>query len=133
MPTMANITVKKNDGTTDIIWTGVQPSSGDGTPCLWRQEVASMHTAGKPTFALLSKYNGNRTARRLMAEFRHPQTYTNSTTGIVGVENILPISVSAVLPVSFPQILIDEAISQTFNLLVATLVKDCFKTGYAAS
>lgn len=133
MPTMANVTVKKNDGTTDIIWTAVQPSSGDGVPAIWRQEVASMHTAGKPTLALSSKYNGNRSARRLTAEFRHPQTFTNTTTGIVGVENILPISVSVSVPVSFPQTLIDEAISQSFNLLVSTLVKDCFKTGFSAT
>ncbi|DAD50928.1 coat protein [ssRNA phage SRR6049586_1] len=32
MPAIANITVKKNDDTTDIVWTAVQPSSGDGTP-----------------------------------------------------------------------------------------------------
>lgn len=131
MATMANITVKKNDGTTDIVWTAVQPSSGDGVAAIWRQEVSGMHTAGKPTFALSAKFNGNRTARRVTVEARHPQTYTNSTTGLIGVENILPISVSISLPVTFPQTLLDEAISQTFNLLVAALVKDSVKSGYA--
>lgn len=133
MPTMANITVKKNDGTTDIVWTAVQPSSGDGVAAIWRQEVASMHTAGKPTFALAAKNNGNRSARRVTAEFRHPQVFTNSTTGIVAVENILPLSVSISIPVTYPQTLIDEAVSQTFNLLVSTLVKDSVKSGYAPS
>lgn len=133
MPSMANITVKKNDGTTDIVWTAVQPSSGDGVAAIWRQEVASMHTAGKPTFALSAKYNGNRTARRVTVEARHPQVYTNSTTGIVGVENILPISISASIPTTYPQAFVDEAISQTFNILVAALIKDCFKSGYSAS
>lgn len=133
MPSMANITVKKNDDTTDIVWTAVQPSSGDGVAAVWRQEVASMHAAGKPTLALSAKYNGNRSARRMTAEFRHPQVYTNSTTGIVGVENILPISVSVSIPVTFPQALLDEAISQSFNLLDATLIKDCFKAGFSAT
>jgi len=128
---MADITVKKNDGTTDIIYVAMSPSSGDGVPAVWRNETGGTASAFKPTLSLSTKYNGPKTARRAQIEYRYPQTATDSTTSLVSVVNTCPISATFAFPVEMPQTALDEAISQFANLLVSTLMKSALKTGFA--
>lgn len=131
MPAMANITVKANNGTTDVVYTAMSPSSGDGVPAVWRNEAGGTATAFKTSLQLVSKFNGNKTARRLTATYFMPQTATDSTTSLTRVVNTVPVNFSIALPVEVPQTIIDEAVSQFANLLVSTLVKDSLKSGYA--
>lgn len=131
MASLANITVKKNDGTTDIVWTGICPSSGDGVPALWRSDTVGSAPGHKPVLELSTRYNGARTARRVDAKFIYPQIATDSTTGLTTVVNRIVGNVSFAIPDACPTTDINEAVSQAFNLLVATLVKDSFKTGFA--
>lgn len=46
MPTMANITVKKADGTTDIVFDAIAGSGGDTSAARWRQDTGN--TVGLP-------------------------------------------------------------------------------------
>ena len=46
MPSMASITVKKYDGTTDIVFDALSASGGDNSPAVWRQDTGA--TAGLP-------------------------------------------------------------------------------------
>lgn len=131
MPTMADITVKKADGTTDIVYAAMAPSSGDSVPAVWRNESGGTASAFKPTFSLLSKYNGPKTARRLTANYSMPQTATDSTTGLTSVVNTIPVQFTIALPVEAPQTAIDEAVHQLTNLLASTLVRSALKVGYA--
>lgn len=133
MPSMANITVKAANGTTDVVYTAMAPSSGDGVAAVWRNEAAGAATAFKPSFSLVSKFNGNKTARRLNATYYMPQTATDSTTGLTRVVNSIPITFSCALPIEVPQTNIDEAVHQLTNLLSSTLVRDALKAGYAPS
>lgn len=133
MPQFANITVKKNDGTTDVTYTGVIPSGGDKTPAVWRSQSAGTAVAFQPTLQLRAQSNGPKTARRVETSFVYQQTAVDSTTGLTQVVNRLPITVSAAVPMEMPQNVIDEAISQCFALHSSTLIKDCFKTGAAAT
>lgn len=41
MPNMANITVKKADGTTDVVYTALTPSAGDKTSARWSLTASS--------------------------------------------------------------------------------------------
>lgn len=131
MASQANITVKKNDGTTDIVWTGTYGAAGENAPALWRSETVGSAPGHKPNLELKTRWNGPKTARRVEANFVYPQIATDSTTGLTTVVNVIPISVSAAIPNACPSTDINEAVSQCFNLLVATLVKDSFKTGFA--
>jgi hypothetical protein len=126
------MTVKKNDGTTDVVYTLATPSSGDNTPAIWRNNTVGTAVAFRPEFRLLSKNNGPRTARRVEAQFVWPTTVTGSD-GRVSVSDRLPISISAAVPNGMVDTEIAEAISQGMNLLVQTLVKDSFKSGFAPS
>lgn len=131
MPSMANITVKAANGTTDVVYTAMAPSSGDGVPAVWRNEAGGSATAFKASFSLSSRYNGPKTARRLNGVFDLPQTATDTTTSLVSVINRIPVSFSIALPVSCPQSVIDEAVHQVTNLLASTLVRDALKSGYS--
>lgn len=131
MPSMANITVKKNDGTTDIVWTAVCPSSGDGVAAIWRSETVGTAPAHYPVLELRSRSNGQKTARRMDVVYAYPQTATDSTTTLTTVVNRIPFQLTAAIPSNVPATVIAEAVSQFANLLASTLLKDSFKAGFS--
>lgn len=131
MPSMANITVKKNDGTTDIVWTAACPSSGDGVAAIWRSETVGTAPAHYPVFELKSRNNAQKTVRRMDVVAVYPQIATDSTTSLTSVVNRIPLTLSMAIPTGVPAATVNEAVSQFANLLASTLVKDSFKAGYA--
>jgi len=128
---MANIVVKKADGTTDITFTALTPSAGDNVAAQWRSESASSQNNGKPLATLVSKWNGDRTARRLNFEFRYPQTATSTVDSLTKVVNFVPVSFSIAVPSGCPDTIVAEAVAQATNLLVSTLVRSSLNTGFA--
>lgn len=130
MPNMANITVKKNDGTTDVVYTAVVPSAGDKTPAIWKNQTIGTASAHRPELKLMSRENGTSSARRVEGVFTYPTLVTGSD-GKLHVADKVIMNVSGVVPKGMPDADVNEAVSQCFNLFVATLLKDSFKTGYA--
>lgn len=131
MPTMANITVKAANGTTDVVFTGLNPSSGDNVPALWRAEALGANAAAKPVATLQSRWNGPKTARRVEFDFSYPQTSTDTTTGLTSVVNQIPMKLSAVIPMAVPDATVAEAVALATNLLASILVRDSLKSGFA--
>jgi len=130
MPNLANMTVKKNDGTTDIVWTGVVPSAGDKTPAVWKSQTVGTADSQRPELKLSSRDNGPATARRLDGTFTYPTLATGSD-GKVNVVDRMIINISAVKPKAMIDADVNEAVSQAMNLFGSTLIKDSFKQGYA--
>jgi hypothetical protein len=130
MPQIANLTVKKNDGTTDVTYTAVVPSGGDKSPALWRNSAVGTAAAHQPTLVVSSRNNGTGTARRVEGQVVYPTTVTGSD-GKVTVADRAIISISGVIPQGMPTADVNEAVSQAMNLFATTLVKDTFKSGYA--
>lgn len=133
MPSMANITVKKNDGTTDIVYSGQSPSSGDNTPAVWKATTVGSAPAHQPEFRLAARDASKGAKRVLRSTFQYPQIATNSTTGLTSVVDRASADTNWNFPKGMNQADINEFVSQYANLLVATLVKDCVKQGYSAS
>lgn len=131
MPTMANITVKKNDGTTDIIYNALTASAGDGVAALWRNESGGSQSNAKPSASMSSKFNSNRTARRVVVDFRYPQVVTDASTGLTSVVNVIPWTLSGAVPVGVPDSVINESVAQATNFFVSTLVRESLKAGFA--
>lgn len=131
MANMANITVKKADGTTDIVYTALTPSAGDNTPAVWRSETAATINSGKPTATMVSKWNGAKNVRRSDIHFVYPQNAVDSTTNLTSVVNRIPIHLTAQIPQDVPDTVVAEAVAQAFNLFKATLVQDSVKSGYS--
>jgi len=132
MPQIANLVVKKNDGTTDVTFTAIQPSAGDKAPAIWRNEAVGSAVAHRPTLLLTGRNNGTGTARRLEGQAVFPSTVTGAD-GRVTVADRLILSFNAVVPLGMPSAEVNEAVAQGLNLFSATLVKDSVKTGYAPS
>lgn len=130
MPQAANITVKKNDGTTDIVYTSVIPSSGDKNDAIFRSLTVGLAPGNKPEFRARTEWNGPRTARRAVLSFTYPSLVTDSG-GKQVVADRLNISVTAVIPQGMAQSDIDEGASQGLNILASALMKSVLKEGYA--
>lgn len=130
MPQMANITVKKNDGTTDIVYTAMIPSAGDKSAAIWRANTVGTAPAFRPELLCVSMSNGPKTARRVNLKFSYPSLVTGSD-GKVSVSDRLILDVGAVVPQGMLDADVNEAVSQGLNLLASTLVKDTVKAGFA--
>lgn len=133
MPSIANITIKKNDGTTDIVYTAQAPSSGDGVPAVWKATTVGNAPAHQPEFRLASREAGKGAKRALRSTYVYPQIATNSTTGLTAVVDRASADTNWNFPKGMPQADINEFVSQYASMLVSTLVKDCVKVGYSAS
>lgn len=131
MPSIANITVKKNDGTTDIVWSATVPSSGDTTQAQWNSATVGTALAHQPVLRLGSRDSGaKREARRFDGQVQYPVTAV-AADGSVNVVATALVNFSAVLPKNMPATSINEAVSQAVNLFASTLVKDSLKSGFA--
>lgn len=129
MAQIANITVKKNDGTTDVVYTALVPSAGDTVPALWRADAASAIPAHRPTLKMLTQNNSKRNARVERISFAYPVFQI-----IGGVEQkigVIPMELNATIGTNFDTAVINEAVTQFGNLAVSALIRQSMKDGYA--
>lgn len=132
MPNLANITVKKADGTTDILWTGVAAAAGDKSPATWRSLTVGTAVAFQPSMQMISRSNGPNTARRVDVTIVYPYT-TTGTDGKTYLAEKAIFTGSMLVPTGMPSASTDEACAQAVNLLASTLVKQCLQAGFAAT
>jgi hypothetical protein len=128
---MASITVKKADGTTDIVFDAVTASGGESSPAVWRQDTGA--AAGLPvglrsTFKLASKWNGPKTARQMTFEVVMPYAVQDSTTTLYSAKDRIVMTGVITMPQAIPSANLNE-VNQALNLLAATLTKSCVQAG----
>jgi len=134
MAAIASITVKKFDGTTDIIYDAIGGAGGDSQPAVWRQDTgvsASLPLGLRTLFTLMSKYNGPRSARQCESMYTMPYAVQDSTTTKWTATDRVQIKTFATLPLNVPASVVNEAVYQHGNLLASTLVKSSVASGYA--
>lgn len=131
MPSMANITVKKADGTTDQIWTAVQASGGDKSPAIWRNLTVGSAPAYNPELRMTSRPNQDGTVRRIDVVMTWPQTAVG-TDGVTRKLNVFSFTPSGVVvPQGMDSTNLGEAAAQSSNLLASALIKSCLSSGFA--
>lgn len=135
MPTMASITVKKADGTTDIVFDAISASGGETSPAVWRQDTGA--TAGLPvglrsSMQVSSKWNGPKTARQVQFNIALPYAVQDSTTTLYSAKDRIVLQGVCTLPVGIPSANLNE-VNQALNLLSSALIKSTMQTGYAPS
>ena len=131
MTQATDITIKKNDGTTDITWTLLTASGGDKSPAIWRSDSASGTPGQHPVVQIQARNNGAVSARRLDITFVYPSVYTDSTTGQTKVSNKTIWNLSGVNPTDVPISDANEAAAQLANLLKHAQFQAMLKSGYA--
>jgi hypothetical protein len=130
---MASITVKKFDGTTDIVYDALSASGGDGSPAVWRQDTgaaAALPVGLRQTLKLWSTWNGPKTARQMKFNFVFPYAVQDSTTTLYSAKDRMVFDGIITMPQGIPAATLNE-IYQLCNLLAATLVKQAVAAGYA--
>jgi hypothetical protein len=131
MPTMANITVKKADGTTDIVYTALTPSAGDKVAAQWRVESIGVVAGNRPVFQVMTRASQDKGARIIEGKLVYPETFTDSTTGLISTKNRELFSFSAITHMNASDSAIAELAAQAANLVKSILIQDVLKTGYA--
>lgn len=131
MPQMADITVKKADGTTNVLYTALNPSGGDASQALWRSNSVGTSAYIRPEFVMSSTWNGPRTARKITGKLTYPASYVDPTTGAPVSTDKMIISFDCVIPKAIEDTVGAEAVEQGFNLFASALVKSCVKVGFA--
>ncbi|DAD51119.1 TPA_asm: coat protein [ssRNA phage SRR7976301_8] len=127
MPT--NLTVKKNDGTTDIVYTAKSGANGT-TPAIWQAPGGSAQQH-QPELRVSARDTAKGNSRNVRSTYRYPQVATNSTTGVTTVVNVASARTEWDFPKSMSQSDINEFVSQYAYLLVTNLIRDAAKTGFA--
>lgn len=133
MPSMADLSVKMADGTTDVVYNALAPSSGDRTAAQFRQEAASPVAANRPTFTVSSKASANGKARIVEYSFSYPATYTDASTNITSVLASVKSSGSFIFSKDISDVVLSEAAAQLAHVLDSTLIQSVLKSGYAPS
>lgn len=134
MAAIASITVKKFDGTTDIIYDAIGGAGGDSQPAVWRQDTganASLPLGLRAQLMLLTKYNGPKTARQAESTYVAPYALQDSTTTRWSASDRVVIKTFATMPLNVPATVINEAVYQSANLTAAALIKSSMASGYA--
>ncbi len=133
MPAISNMTVKKNDGTTDVTYTYSMGASGD-VPATWFAPALGANASTRPELRFTSKaIPGKPYQRKVVGTFMYPYHVLNTTTGITSVEKKAILRVEGTTDFDIPQSSLDEWASQGLNLFAHALVKSSFKEGAAAT
>lgn len=133
MPSMASITVKKADGTTDIVFDSLAASGGESSPAVWRQDtgaVAGLPVGLRSLFKVSSKWNGPKTARQVSFEMTMPYAVQDSTTTLYSAKDRVVLTGVITLPQAIPASALNESV-QALNLMASTLIKSSVQAGYA--
>lgn len=131
MPTMADITVKASNGTTDVVYTGIVSSGGDKSPAIFRNNAASGAAGQRPELRVRSTATGAG-QRKVEGSFTFPQLYTESTTGLTKVAGRANGSWNVSLPIEVVNdATLAEFAAQFGNLVASTLMKSVHTSGFA--
>lgn len=133
MPNMANITIKKYDGVTDVIYVALSPSAGDKTPCLWRVEAIGTVPGNRPTLSITSKFSVDKQARIVEGKLIYPETYTDATTGLVQTRLRESFSFTHIIRMDASDVTTNEMSAQAANLVKSPLIQEILRSGFAAN
>lgn len=119
MPAQVAITIKKFDGTTDIVYDVLQPSGGDGTWAKWRQDTGNSLPMGLRPQLWVKTTESGAGIRRVELRYDYPHAYTDTTTSLVqGTGKSVSFrNGSLAAPQDVPAAIMNEAVAQFANLV----------------
>lgn len=80
MPSLANLSIVKADGTTAVVWTGDSPSSGDKSPARYSSKTVNSIPAFQPKMSVVSEGSPDGKVRRVKIGVTYPYTVLDTTT-----------------------------------------------------
>jgi hypothetical protein len=129
---MASITVKKSDGTTDIVFDALSAAAGDQSPAIWRQDTGAdtaLPVGYRPILRMGGAWNGPKTARILSLKAEFPYAIEDPTDVFSSKDRVV-FDMRIVLPQAIPSANLTEAAYQMMNLCASTLIKQAIAAAY---
>lgn len=132
MPQIANVTIKKADGTTDITYTAVSPASGSD-PAVFKSQTIGTSAGQQPEMRVSAKGRVVKGSpyRDLTLTYKYPKSVSNTTTGEITITEGFSGTINAHMNQTMTATELKEAAYQFGNLVASTLVKQCLNDGYA--
>jgi hypothetical protein len=130
MAQQTNITVKKYDGVTDVVYSAVLPAAG-GNAAVWRAPTLGTAMAHQPELRIRSTKNKAGTVQRVEAVVVYPEIIT-ATDGSKAIANRTIVSASVTNPTLMATAAVQEGIAQALHLLASSHVKAQCIEGFAA-
>lgn len=131
MPNMANITVKKADGTSVVTLTALNPSGGDKSLALWRDQASSTLSGAQTELTCTSKEAAGGTQRIVSWKMRLRYAVTDSTTGRIIVVKEAPASATFTVDKGVPDNIHAELAVQFAHVIASALGVQVNTTGFA--
>jgi hypothetical protein len=131
MASIADLIVKKADGTTNVTYVAATPSAGDKSPAVWTLNAFSGIQGFRPRFEMQTQDNGNASVRQSTFRYSYPSLYTDSTTSLTKLLNQMSFSGTFHAPKTLTTTEWNEAWAQLGNLLCASLVRSSVQDGFA--
>jgi hypothetical protein len=129
MTQAADITVKKADGTTDIVWTLMQPASGDGSAAIWRSNTVGDSPAVRPQLTVTSKAAVSG-VRHVNGTLSYP-SFVEDADGIQQIQGVNYFNFHASIAPGALDSDSTQMAAQAANLLASTLMKAVNASGFA--
>lgn len=129
MPNMADIVVKKKDGTTDVTYAALTPSAGDKTPARWSLTASATQANLRPTLEMTSRFNASRNARNVHVVLKYPNVVT--VEGVNSVRAVPHATADFIIPLQADDAAVGEMVAQFANLLKSALMQTSVAIGYA--
>lgn len=131
MTAAASMTVKKNDGTTDVTYNLLAASGGDKSPAVYRNTAAVGTGGQQPQITIQSRDNGDKTARRVDINFVFPSVYTDTASSLTQIRSKVVATLSVAIPLNVTSTDAVEAGAQFAHLLNTAQVIAVLQNGYA--
>lgn len=126
MPTLANITVKASNGTTDVIYTGLTPGSANEYS-VHKAPALGATDETRPEFR--SRVTQTKEGWRVTTWFMYPYSVVDTTTGVTSVRRRVMSKRVTDYPKDVPSAIIAEAAAQGANLDASALAKSLATDG----
>lgn len=129
MPAMADITIKKADALTDVVYKSRQPSAGDGSPARWSPDTTGARGTS-PTYEAHAGRSGT-SKRKVHTSLVYPVVRdVGGTPALIGVARGVT---TFTFDLAFTDSEIAEAVAAHCNLTGAVVVRSMYQEGYSAT
>lgn len=132
MTAVSNVTVKKDDNTTDIVYTAQQGARAD-SPAQWFAPSLGATAATRPEIRMVNKkVPGRPNMTKVVGTMMFPYSVVNTTTGITTVERRAIGRIEIPFDSDLPSTVQAEFVSQFVHWCASSHAKAQFKEGQAA-
>lgn len=133
MPQLANLTVKKYDGTTDVVYTAVSPAGGDGLPAVFKNQTVGTTPGQQPELRVSARGRSKKGVpfRTMNMSYKYPKAVSNTSTGELTLSDGVTVTVHVDVNQTMSGAEINEAVYQSLNLAANSSIKAAARDGYS--